>query len=261
MKELEEISLSAGHVVYEEGGPGDAVFIITGGKVEVARRIGDGQVRLAVLSKGSIFGESGVLRNIVRSTTVRAITPVTLMVIPKEAFLSVFKRENPLALTLLRALCDRLATAHSQLMVHQLYSEGAPYRAVRSIRLLPESPEMLSHIGSEGMFVKALPFHVGRHLRPEEKTTVRKADLMVQALQGDEISPMHFAIENQEGRLIIRDMGSHLGTLVADQRIGHFEEFSAADLSYGSTSIQAGGLESPYRFQIVVERAVNKKPD
>ena len=259
MKELEEKSIIAGRVIYEEGGPGDAVFIITDGKVEVTRRIGDDQVRLAVLSKGAIFGESGVLRSTARSTTVRTITPVILMVIPKEAFLSVFRRENPLGLTLLRALCDRLAAAQSQLMVHQLYSEGAPYRAVRSIRLLAESPEMLTHIGSDGMFIKTLPFHVGRHLRPEEKTTVRKADLMVQASQGDEISPLHFAIENQEGRLIVRDLGSHLGTLVAGERIGHFEEFSAADLSYGSTSIQAGGLESPYRFQIVVERAVGKK--
>jgi CRP-like cAMP-binding protein len=261
MNELEEKSLTAGKTVYEEGGPGDAVFIVTDGKVEVTRRIGDEHVRLAVLSKGAIFGESGVLRNTARSTTVRTITPATLMVIPKEAFLSVFKRENPLALTLLRALCDRLATAQSQLMVHQLYSEGAPYRAVRSIRLLAESPEMLTHIGTEGMVIETLPFHVGRHLRPEEKTTVRKADLMVQASHGDEISPLHFAIENQEGRLIVRDLGSHLGTLVAGQRIGHFEEFSAADLSYGTTSIQAGGLESPYRFQIVVERALGKAAD
>ncbi len=259
MKELEEKSLPAGKVIYEEGGPGDAVFIVTDGKVEVARQIGDDHVRLAVLGKGAIFGESGVLRNTARSTTVRAVTPVSLMVIPKDAFLSVFRRENPLALTLLRALCDRLATAQSQLMVHQLYSEGAPYRAVRSIHLMGESPEMLSQLGSEGTTVGTLPYHVGRHLQPEEKTTVHKADLMVQASHGDEISPLHFAIENKEGRLIVRDLGSHLGTMVAGQRIGHFEEFSAADLSYGTTSIQAGGLESPYRFQIVVERALEEE--
>jgi len=259
MEDLEEKSVATGRVIYEEGGPGDAVYIITDGKIEVTRRIGDGHVRLAVLSKGAIFGESGVLRDTARSTTVRTITPAKLMVIPKGVFQSIFRRENPLALTLLRALCDRLATANSQLMVHQLYSEGAPYRAVRSIRLLADSPEMVAQIGSDGMLIETLPFHVGRHLWPDEKTTARKADLMVQASRGDDISPLHFAIENQEGRLIIRDLKSHLGTLVEGQRIGHFEESSFADLSYGSTSIQAGGLESPYHFQIIVERAIEKE--
>ena len=81
---------------------------------------------------------------------------------------------------------------------------------------------------------------------------------MVQASHGDEISPLHFAIENQEGRLVVRDMGSHLGTVVDGQRIGHFEEFSVADLLFGTTPIQAGGLDSPYCFQITVERGRDK---
>lgn len=255
MSQLNETSLGAGRVIYEEGGPGDAVYIITKGKVEVSRRIGGDQVRLAVLNAGSIFGESGVIRNTTRSTTVRTITPVTLMVISKEVFDSVFKRENPLALKLLRALCDRLAAVHRQLMTHHLYSEGALHDEVDAIRLIAGSPEMQAQIGSEGVVVKTLPFNIGRHLRAEEKPSVRKADLMVQASVGAEISPSHFAIENHEGRLIVRDHASHLGTMVDGQRIGHFEEFSVADLLFGTTSIQAGGMDSPYRFEIVVERA------
>ncbi len=255
MSELGEVTYGAGHVIYKEGDPGNAVFIITDGKVEVVRLIRDEPVRLTVLSAGAIFGESGVIRNTARSTTVRAITPVTLMVISKEAFDSVFKRENPLALKLLRALSDRLAAVHSQLMTHHLYTEGALQSEVGAIRLLAGSPEMQAQIGVEGVVIKTLPFHIGRHLRPEEKATVRKADLMVQASAGAEISPLHFSIESEEGRLIVRDHASHLGTKVNEQRIGHFEEFSTADLLLGTTSLQAGGMDSPYRFEIIVERA------
>jgi len=254
MDQLCEKDVPAGRIIYEEGGPGDAVYIVTEGKVEVLRDVGKDRVRLAVLGKGAIFGESGVLRNKARSTTVRAIEPVSVMVIAKDVFLSVFARENPLGLTVLRALCDRLAQAQSKLLTHQLFSEAAPYDRVKSIRLLPESQEMLAQIGSEGVKIDKLPFRVGRTLRSEERTAVRKAELAVQASHGDEISPQHFVIETDEGRLIIRDMASHLGTLVNGRRIGHFEEFSIADLRFGSTPIQAGGVESPYRFMIVIAR-------
>ena len=254
MSQVDEKTLDAGKTVYAEGGPGDAIYIIAGGKVEVLRQVGTKQVRLAVLGKGSLFGESGVIRDTVRSTTVRCIEPTTLMVIPNKAFQATFNKDNPLALTLLRALCDRLAQANLKLMTHELYSSAAPYNQVKSIRLMAGSPEMLSQIGSDGVEIKGLPFHVGRHLRPEEKATTRAAELMVQASHGDEISPMHFAIENDEGRLILRDLASHLGTLVDENRIGHFEEFSTADLCFGSTAIQAGGLDSPYQFLLVVER-------
>ncbi len=254
MDQLVEQTIPPGRVIYEEGGPGDAVFIVTEGKVEVLRQVGKDRVRLGVLGKGAIFGESGVIRNKVRSTTVRAIEPVSIMVIPRAVFLAVFSRENPLGLKLLRALCDRLAQAQSKLLTHQLFSDAAPYDRVSSIHLLPDTQEMTAQIGSDGVKIDKLPFRVGRTLRSEERTAVRKAELAVQASHGDDLSPLHFAIENDEGRLVIRDLASHLGTLVAGRRIGHFEEFTVADLRFGSTPIQAGGVESPYRFIVVVAR-------
>lgn len=255
MDEIREQSLAAGKTVYKEGDPGDAVYIIAEGKVEVLRKLGKKKVRLAVLGKGSLFGESGVIRNTKRSTTVRALAPIDLMVIPKPAFDSVFKQDNPLALTLLRALCDRLAQADMKLLHHQLYSDGATVDEVQRMRLMADSPEVLAQIGSEGLVIETLPFRVGRHLYPGETASADQVELMLRALQADQISPLHFAIENCEGRLIVRDLASHLGTLVNRNRIGHFEELSTADLRYGSTPIQAGGLDSPYRFLFVAERS------
>ena len=254
MDQIREQSVPAGKTVYKEGDPGEAVYIIAEGKVEVLRKVGRSRVRLAVLGKGSLFGEAGVIRNTQRSTTVRALVPVDLMVIPKPAFDSVFKQDNPLALTLLRALCDRLAQADMKLLQHRIYNDGAPVEEVRRMRLLADSPEVLAQIGSEGLIVEDLPFRVGRHLYPGETASADQVELMLRALQGAQISPLHFAIENCEGRLIVRDLASHLGTLVNRNRIGHFEEFSTADLRFGSTPIQAGGLDSPYRFLFVAER-------
>ena len=69
---------------------------------------------------------------------------------------------------------------------------------------------------------------------------------MLQASHGDEISPLHFAIENHDGRLIVRDLASHLGTLVADRRIGHgrlgrvHQDHPKIDRRRGPVGAQAG---------------------
>lgn len=254
MSQISEHSFGAGKEIYREGGPGDAIFIVTDGRVEVMRTVAGDTVRLTVLGKGAIFGESGVLRNTTRSTTVRALEPTKLLVIPKDAFLSIFQQENPLALTMLRAMCDRLAHANSQLVTHQIYNEGALLAEVARIRLLPDSREMQTQIGTDGLVIKSLPFRVGRHTGPEAKTQVGRADLTLHSAHGEEISPLQFSIEGRDGRLIVHDLESHLGTVVNGSRIAHFEESMAADLRFGATSIQCGGMDSPFRFQVIVER-------
>jgi len=250
---MKEKRIGAGDVIYQEGEPGDAVFILTKGEVEVLRRVDDKPVRLAVLRSGAIFGEMGVIRNKPRSTTVRAMGDVTLMTIPAETFLSAFRRDNPLALSILQMLCERLLQANNRLLEQQIYVEGARADEVKVIRLLAASPEVESQIGSEGITVGKLPFHVGRSALPGESAGAKPSELMLHALAG-QMSPLQFAIEVHEGRLTVHDLGSHLGTLVNGVRIAHFERTDMADLLFGENRIQAGGLESPYRFHVIVER-------
>ena len=245
---------SAGQIIYREGDPGDAVFIIQDGQVEVLRDINGENVRLAVLRKGAIFGEMGVLRDKPRSTTTRAIDAIALVKISKESFLSTFRRDSPLALPLLRMLCDRLSQVDSQLVEQQIYSEGAQADAVAGIHLLPSSPETRTQIGEKGIKLGDLPFRVGRHRRPGEPTSKNEMELSLQSPGGEQISAQHFAIEVKDGRLNVRDLESHLGTLVNGTRIASFEQSDTADLIFGENSIQAGGLESPYRFRVIVER-------
>ncbi len=254
---MREGPYTAGQVIYREGGSGDAVFIIQEGEVEVLRDVGGEEVRLAVLRKGAIFDEMGVLRDRPRSTTARALGDITLVTISKETFLSTFRKDNPLALPLLRMLCERLSQAGSRLVEQQIYSEGARLGEVDSIRLLPASPEMAAQIGSEGLALPDLPFQVGRHRRPGEPARASGSELALQSPGGEQISIQHFCIRGQDGRLVLRDLKSHLGTLVNGVRIASFEQSDVADLTFGENEIQAGGLESPYRFHVIVERAAD----
>lgn len=251
---MQERRYAAGETVYNEGDPGDAMFIIKEGKVEVLREVGGGNTRLATLSEGAIFGEMAVLRDQTRSTTTRALGPLCLVVLPKEAFLNAFNRDNPLGLKLLRTLCERLSQADDQLVQNRLFSEGAWVRDVDEIRLLPDSAEMERQIGSEGVTVGELPFRVGRQAQPGEPTQVAPTDLVLASGGSEQISVHHFSIVEHEGRLAVRDMQSRLGTLVNDARIASFEQSDLAELTLGDNTIQTGGTESPYRFRVIVRR-------
>lgn len=251
---MKERPIEAGEIIYREGDPGDAVFVVKVGEIEVSRTISGQLVRLAVLRSGAIFGETGVLRDRPRSTTVRAVGPVTLIVIPKEDFLATFQRDNPLALTLLQMLCERLLLADSRLLEQRIYSEAAMTGEIKQIRLLAAAPEVESQIGTDGVTVKNLPFVIGRRKDPGDIEGGTQADLTLHAPSSGQLARRHFALEDQDGRLIIRDLESDLGTLVNGLRIAQFERTDVADLRFGENRIQAGGLESPFRFHVIVER-------
>jgi CRP-like cAMP-binding protein len=247
--------IDPGEIIYHEGGAPDAVFVIRKGEVEVLREIGGELVRLGLLGQGGIFGESGVIRGEPRSTTTRALEPVKLIVVPKDTFLSTFQKDNPLMLPLLQMLCERLLEVNSRLIEQRLFNDGALRDEVARLRLLPDSPEMEVQIGDEGVVVAALPFRVGCQTAPGERASMADSELILRAAGARQISPLHFAIEEHKGRLLLRDLDSHLGTVVDGQRVAHFEQSDRADLRFGENSVIAGGVDSPFRFRIVVERA------
>lgn len=251
---MQERRYDAGEVIYNEGDPGDAMFVIKQGEVEVLRNVGGADARLTILPKGAIFGEMAVLRDLPRSTTTRALSPVHLVVLPKDAILDAFNRDNPLGLKLLRMLCERLSHADDQLVQHRLFSEGAWMRDVGEIRLLPDSPEMARQIGSEGVVVSKLPFRIGRQPQPGEATRAEHTALALAAGGDEQLSVQHLAIVEHDGRLAVRDQHSRLGTLVNGTRIASFEQSDLAELTLGENSLQTGGTESPYRFHVIVER-------
>ncbi|RMD60595.1 MAG: FHA domain-containing protein [Alphaproteobacteria bacterium] len=252
---MQERHIDAGQTIYHEGDAGDAVYIITEGRVEVLRTTGDDEeVRLAILDKGAIFGEMAVLRDKPRSTHTRALTPTTLIVLPRDVFLSTFHNDNPLALQVLRALCERLAQVDQKLVEHHVIAEPATISEIDKIHLIGASPEVEVQIGTDGLVISSLPFRVGRHIMPGEPPHVDGAELSLYAKRAGSISPLHFAIEEQGENLAVRDLQSHLGTIVNGMRVAHFEVMQSAPLHFGENLVVAGPLDSIFRFHIIVER-------
>ena len=72
----------AGSVVVEEGAPGDSLYVITRGALEVTTKSPDGHpVRVGTLVVGDFFGEVSLLTGKPRAATVRAESVDVLMVL------------------------------------------------------------------------------------------------------------------------------------------------------------------------------------
>lgn len=76
-----------GDVVIREGEPGDALYIIKSGSVEVMTHNPRGEeVVLARLTEGDFFGEIALISGAPRTATVRALKETRLMKLPKQEF-------------------------------------------------------------------------------------------------------------------------------------------------------------------------------
>jgi CRP/FNR family transcriptional regulator, cyclic AMP receptor protein len=87
------------NILVLQGGPGDVVYVLTGGmvKVTVATETG-AETTLAVRSRGDLIGEFAVLDGRPRTATARAVGAVGAVRISRAAFLA-FGQRYPAALT------------------------------------------------------------------------------------------------------------------------------------------------------------------
>ncbi len=252
---MKERQVAAGGVIYREGDPGNAVFVVQEGEVEILRETDGETVRLAVLRRGAIFGEMGVLRDKPRSTTVRALSETRMIVLSKPDFLDAFGGENSLALPLLRMLCERLLQADDHMIEHQIFTSDVRLDEVGRMRLLPASPKVEAQIGSDGIEIADLPYRIGRHALADHRTSASATALLLRSPGNMLVAPQHLVVEAHDGRLVVRDLGSHLGTVVNGILAAHFEQSDEVALRFGDNEVQLGGLESPYCFRIIIERA------
>lgn len=254
---MQRIDVPAGETIYTEGDHADAIYLIESGAVEVSRVVSGKAVRLAVFGRGEIFGESGILHDKPHSTTMRALISCSLMKVTKQQFFAIFGDNNPIGLPLLRMLSARLEKINERLLSGgRKKREPAFLARVGAIRILPLTEHLTRQIGEDGIALSELPFRVGRRAIRSDVPKMTKNTLSLHALNDHGLSPEHFEFEKRDGYLIIRDLGSHLGTLVNDAYLSRFGYEATAVLSMGANDVIAGPQGSPYHFRVVVEESV-----
>ncbi|HSM38657.1 MAG TPA: ATP-binding protein [Candidatus Limnocylindrales bacterium] len=105
---VERQRLSAGDYLLREGEQGDAMFVIVSGELEVTKRAEDVELPLARVGPGAIQGEIAAIGGQLRAASVRALTDVEVLRVPREGLLALLDAGPEPALALLRTVLERI---------------------------------------------------------------------------------------------------------------------------------------------------------
>ncbi|NJD18889.1 MAG: GGDEF domain-containing protein [Gemmatimonadetes bacterium] len=105
----------SGTDVVEGGTPGRSLYLVLDGLVQVIYPSSSGDFELARLGAGDFFGEMALLNDKPRRATVRALSPVDVLVLDKEDFRRVVADTPGLAFQLLETLSVRIRNADEQI--------------------------------------------------------------------------------------------------------------------------------------------------
>ena len=243
---------TTGQIIFHRGDPSDSVFRIVSGRVEILRALGDEPVLLGTVAAGEFLGEMSLLEERRHSATARAASDVEAELVTRAQFFEQVSSDPVLARAMMLRLSRRLRSADDK--VEDLSFSGPKATAAGfDISIAALTPRLESALGHKPIMVDHLPFVVGRHAADAEFDSRIAPNLMIDDKKPFRLSRNHFAIEIHDGHVAVHDLNSTLGTIVNGNAIGPHFQSDTAILVAGGNLVLAGGVGSPFVFQIAVE--------
>lgn len=135
-------------LIFEEGQPGEEMYIIQSGAVEISRRTGDGVEVIAILEKGELFGEMSLISAAPRTATAKAIHSSRLLPISQKSLLERGRKDPSVFLHMLRIMIANLRAAdvvyrnvaNRIITASQVEDEEGPQEATSAPGVVPDQP-------------------------------------------------------------------------------------------------------------------------
>jgi CRP-like cAMP-binding protein len=157
------IALEPGALLCQQGDPGDAIFIVLEGEIEVSTRSLDGvQVRFASFGQASIIGEMAALDGGMRSADLIAVRRTTLWRIPRSTLIDALRAEPAAAVALIAELAARLRAAN------------AAMEDMRTLDLGGRLARLLLQAMGQGSLVRLTQTEIARRLGASREKVNRK---------------------------------------------------------------------------------------
>lgn len=108
----DEISFPPGALIFQQGDPGDAMFVISAGHVRLTLSNGGHEKEVGVLGPGEFFGELSLLIDGMRTATARAVDNVQLITIGRDAFAMMMQDDLDIVFRMLNTQGQRLSRSN-----------------------------------------------------------------------------------------------------------------------------------------------------
>ncbi|MEQ9122701.1 MAG: cyclic nucleotide-binding domain-containing protein, partial [Alphaproteobacteria bacterium] len=104
----ERLTFRDGEILFRQGDPGDAAYIIVSGRAAVIVDTPGGQLQVAELKKNDFVGEIAILCDVPRTATIAANSELTTLKISKDLFFRLVTEFPQMAVEIMRVLAQRL---------------------------------------------------------------------------------------------------------------------------------------------------------
>ncbi|MEL6182317.1 MAG: cyclic nucleotide-binding domain-containing protein [Myxococcota bacterium] len=142
----------AGTVLFEEGDPGNEMFVIQSGRVRLSKRVFRTEIVVEELSKGEFCGELSLVMKTTRPVTATVTQDAQLLVVSSTNFEAMIQQNSSIMFQMLKRLATRMTRAHFRLsnfalrrpmarLLHQLRAEwkAASLKGAEGVPYVPDN--------------------------------------------------------------------------------------------------------------------------
>jgi signal transduction histidine kinase len=211
----QERQFAAGSEIFREGAPGDGVYFVKEGLVEISGLVaGNTRRGFSQLGPGEIFGEMAVIEQLPRSASATALPATSVYFIPRGEMFALIERSPALAFSLLQLISHRLREFNQRHLRELVQAESLAIigRFAQSIVHDLKNPLSIISLSSE---MSNLP-GAGPDLRAKAQFRIRKQVERISDMVGD-ILIFTQAAKN-DAQLAPADYRAFLNKLIPDLR-------------------------------------------
>lgn len=208
----EEEQFPRGQVIFEEGQPGDKMYIIVDGQVQVEKAVeGAKPVPLATLEKRDLLGDMAILDDQPRSASARTAADSRLLAVNSVSLHELIREFPDISFGLLKFCAQRIRESNKRLQVMSAPAGSPVAAAAGGARLTvitgPDRGKAFAISSDKVRLGRA----GGEEIEALDRFTFRD--------DAKQVSRNHAEILRQQGRFYVQDSGSVNGTFLNDQRV------------------------------------------
>jgi anion transporter len=142
---MERIQLPQYSVVFMQNDPGDCMYVLAKGRVEVFSQSSQGNQSVGVIEEGETFGEINLLLGQPRSATVMAMTDLELYIIRQDVFEQLINEHASIANYFTRLLSNRLIKTNESLIEYKNVQQHLAFDALERLPMELKSILLLAY--------------------------------------------------------------------------------------------------------------------